>query len=84
MTPDHLVKVTAYLTDRSQAAINGEVRRQYLGAREPVFTVIIGKLGESYMNMIDIRFDVTRWEHEPIIVHDVIYDELCCGIVSAE
>lgn len=41
MGPEHLVKVTTYLTSRDQAEINGQVRRERLGAVRPALTVVI-------------------------------------------
>ena len=41
MGPEHLVKVTTYLTSRDQAEINGQVRRDRLGAARPALTVVI-------------------------------------------
>jgi hypothetical protein len=35
MRPEHLVKVTTYLTSRDQAEINGRVRRERLGRYDP-------------------------------------------------
>jgi len=43
MTVDNLVKVTTFLTDRSQVDANGEIRRQYLGEAKPALTVIIAQ-----------------------------------------
>jgi enamine deaminase RidA (YjgF/YER057c/UK114 family) len=39
--PEHLVKVTTYLTDRSQADANGRIRRTKLGAVRPALTVVV-------------------------------------------
>lgn len=41
MRPEHLVKVTTYLTRRDQAEINGRVRRERLGDVRPALTVVI-------------------------------------------
>ena len=41
MRPEHLVKVTTYLTSRDQAEINGRVRRARLGEVRPALTVVI-------------------------------------------
>jgi 2-iminobutanoate/2-iminopropanoate deaminase len=41
MRPEHLVKVTTYLTSRDQAEINGRVRRERLGTVRPALTVLI-------------------------------------------
>lgn len=41
MGPEHLVKVTTYLTSRDQAEINGQVRRERLGVVRPALTVVI-------------------------------------------
>ena len=41
--PEHLVKVTTYLTDREQAEANGAVRRSYLGAARPALTVVVAQ-----------------------------------------
>ena len=38
---ENLVKITTYLTDRSYATANGEIRRRHLGATKPALTVII-------------------------------------------
>ena len=43
MGPEHLVKVTTYLTDRSQAEVNSRVRRVRLGAARPALTVVIAQ-----------------------------------------
>jgi 2-iminobutanoate/2-iminopropanoate deaminase len=43
MGPEHLVKVTTYLTSRDQAEINGRVRRQRLGTVRPALTVVIAQ-----------------------------------------
>jgi 2-iminobutanoate/2-iminopropanoate deaminase len=41
--PDHLVKVTTYLTDRAQADANGRIRREHLGIHRPALTVIVAQ-----------------------------------------
>jgi len=43
MRPEHLVKVTTYLTSREQADINGRVRRERLGEVRPALTVVIAQ-----------------------------------------
>ena len=43
MRPEHLVKVTTYLTSRDQAEINGRVRRERLGEVRPALTVVIAE-----------------------------------------
>jgi enamine deaminase RidA (YjgF/YER057c/UK114 family) len=43
MGPEHLVKVTTYLTSRDQAEINGRVRRERLGEVRPALTVVIAE-----------------------------------------
>ena len=43
MRPEHLVKVTTYLTRRDQAEINGRVRRERLGEVRPALTVVIAQ-----------------------------------------
>jgi 2-iminobutanoate/2-iminopropanoate deaminase len=43
MRPEHLVKVTTYLTSRDQAGINGRVRRERLGELRPALTVVIAQ-----------------------------------------
>src|SRR5688572_6666904 len=45
--PQHLVKVTTYLTDRGQAGANGRIRREFLGAAHPALTVIVAQTLES-------------------------------------
>jgi 2-iminobutanoate/2-iminopropanoate deaminase len=45
--PQHLVKVTTYLTDRGQAAANGRIRREFLGEAHPALTVIVAQTLES-------------------------------------
>jgi 2-iminobutanoate/2-iminopropanoate deaminase len=41
MGPEHLVKVTTFLTGREQTEINGRVRRERLGDARPALTVVI-------------------------------------------
>lgn len=41
MTLGDLVKVTTYLSDRSQADENGAIRREVLGDHEPALTVVL-------------------------------------------
>jgi 2-iminobutanoate/2-iminopropanoate deaminase len=43
MRPEHLVKVTTYLTSRDQAEVNGRVRRERLGDARPALTVVIAQ-----------------------------------------
>ena len=43
MRPEHLVKVTTYLTHRDQAEINGRVRRERLGEARPALTVVVAQ-----------------------------------------
>lgn len=43
MGPEHLVKVTTYLTSRDQADINGRVRRERLGEVRPALTVVVAR-----------------------------------------
>jgi 2-iminobutanoate/2-iminopropanoate deaminase len=43
MTADNLVKVTTYLTDRSQAEANGRIRREVLGSRRPALRVVVAQ-----------------------------------------
>lgn len=46
MTLDNLVKVTTYLADRDDAAVNRAVRLEVLGERQPALTVIVTGLFE--------------------------------------
>ena len=39
----HLVKVTTFLTNRSQAEVNSVIRREVLGSHEPALTVIVAQ-----------------------------------------
>src|SRR5690606_28849215 len=41
--PGHLVKVTTYLTDRSQAEANSRIRRARLGEARPALTVVVAQ-----------------------------------------
>ena len=43
MGPEHLVKVTTYLTSRTHTEINGRVRRERLGTVRPALTVVIAQ-----------------------------------------
>lgn len=43
----HLVKVVTFLTDRSQAEANSEIRREVLGSHEPALTVIVAQTLDS-------------------------------------
>jgi 2-iminobutanoate/2-iminopropanoate deaminase len=43
MRPEHLVKVTTYLTSRDQAEINGRIRRERLRGVRPALTVVIAE-----------------------------------------
>ena len=43
MGPQHLVKVTTYLTSRDQTEINGRIRRERLGAVRPALTVVVAQ-----------------------------------------
>ena len=45
--PEHLVKVTTWLTDRNQADVNGRIRREHLGAHRPALTVIVAQTLEA-------------------------------------
>jgi enamine deaminase RidA (YjgF/YER057c/UK114 family) len=40
---EHLVKITTFLTDRSQVATNRTIRRQMLAGHEPASTVMIAE-----------------------------------------
>ena len=46
MTLDNLVKVTTFLADRDDAAVNRAVRLEVLGERQPALTVIVTGLFE--------------------------------------
>lgn len=41
--PEHLVKVTTFLTRRDQAEMNSEIRRAHLGGTRPALTVIVAE-----------------------------------------
>lgn len=41
--PEHLVKVTTYLTDRGQAEANSRIRQARLGAVRPTLTVVVAQ-----------------------------------------
>jgi 2-iminobutanoate/2-iminopropanoate deaminase len=41
---EHLVKITTYLTDRSQVAANRAIRQRVLGGLEPSATAVIAQL----------------------------------------
>jgi 2-iminobutanoate/2-iminopropanoate deaminase len=41
MGPEHLVKVTTYLTSPDQAETNSQIRQQRLGAVKPALTVLV-------------------------------------------
>ena len=41
--PEHLVKVTTYLTDPDQAEANSRIRRALLGEARPALTVIVAQ-----------------------------------------
>lgn len=45
--PEHLVKVTTWLTDRSQAEANGRIRREHLGDHRPALTVVVAQTLEA-------------------------------------
>jgi enamine deaminase RidA (YjgF/YER057c/UK114 family) len=45
--PRDLVKVTTWLTDRSQADANGRIRRAHLGDARPALTVVVAQTLES-------------------------------------
>ena len=40
---EHLVKITTFLTDRSQVVTNRAIRRKMLGGNEPASTVMIAE-----------------------------------------
>lgn len=48
MSVANLVKVATFLTDKSQVATNGEIRRRHLGEHKPALTVIIAETLESH------------------------------------
>ena len=45
--PRDLVKVTTWLTDRSQGDANGRIRRAHLGDARPALTVVVAQTLES-------------------------------------
>ncbi|MGE5925720.1 MAG: RidA family protein [Gemmatimonadota bacterium] len=45
--PEHLVKVTTWLTDRGHAEANGRIRREHLGDHRPALTVVVAQTLES-------------------------------------
>lgn len=47
MSIANLVKVTTFLTDKSQVTLNGEIRRRHLGEHKPALTVVIAETLES-------------------------------------
>jgi len=54
MTPDDLVKVTIFLSDRRYRAENAAVRREMLGDRTPALTIIItGIYAEEWLLEIE-------------------------------
>jgi len=54
MTPDNIVKVTIFLSDRHYRAENAAVRREMLGDRAPALTVIItGIYDEAWLLEIE-------------------------------
>jgi 2-iminobutanoate/2-iminopropanoate deaminase len=44
---EHLVKVTTFLTDRSQLVTNRTIRRAMLGEHQPALTVIVAETVDS-------------------------------------
>ena len=44
---EHLVKVTTFLTDRSQVVTNRTIRRKVLGEHQPALTVMIAETVDS-------------------------------------
>jgi enamine deaminase RidA (YjgF/YER057c/UK114 family) len=48
MSVVNLVKITTFLTDKSQVVTNGEIRRRHLGEHKPALTVIIAETLESH------------------------------------
>lgn len=44
---EHLVKVTTFLTDRSQLVTNRNIRRKMLGDHQPALTVIVAQTVDS-------------------------------------
>lgn len=47
LQPEHLVKVTTYLTDPSQAEANSRIRQACLGEARPALTVVIARTLDS-------------------------------------
>jgi enamine deaminase RidA (YjgF/YER057c/UK114 family) len=47
MGPEHLVKVTTYLTSRDQAESNSRIRRERLGDARPALTVMVAQTLET-------------------------------------
>jgi enamine deaminase RidA (YjgF/YER057c/UK114 family) len=47
MGPEHLVKVTTYLTGREQAESNSRIRRERLGDARPALTVMVAQTLEA-------------------------------------
>ncbi|MBA3823343.1 MAG: RidA family protein [Ktedonobacterales bacterium] len=43
MPPTNIVKLTTFLTDREQATLNGEIRREYLVDHQPAITVMVAQ-----------------------------------------
>ncbi len=41
MSFENIVKITTFLTDKNQAAQNGEIRRKFLGDLRPALTVVV-------------------------------------------
>jgi len=41
---EHLVKVTTFLSSRDHADVNGDVRREVLGAHRPALTVVVAEI----------------------------------------
>lgn len=44
---EHLVKVTTFLTDRSQLVTNRNIRRKMLGDHQPALTVMVAQTVDS-------------------------------------
>lgn len=47
MRPEHLVKVTTFLTSRDQAESNSRIRRERLGDARPALTVMVAQTLEA-------------------------------------
>jgi 2-iminobutanoate/2-iminopropanoate deaminase len=47
LRPEHLVKVTTYLTSRDQAESNSRIRRERLGDARPALTVMVAQTLEA-------------------------------------